>query len=112
MGIVGILAQDDHFTPSPHRGMPVSFGGCVTGASRCPTIITGVVSPTHVEIVALASTSSAAPDDHFGPRPNSAMEDSANWSVGCARGCPSIASWIVSSARIQCGSVDSAPNDH
>ena len=40
------------------------------------------------------------------------MQDSAARSVSRARGCPSIGSRIVSSARIQGSSVDSAPDDH
>jgi hypothetical protein len=111
-GVQVAAAPYDHFAASPYNGMLVSFGRCVTSASRCPTIAAGIVSPASVKVISLASTSSSAPDNHVAPCPNSAMQDSAARSVIRARGCPSIGSRIVSSARIQGSSVDSAPDDH
>src|SRR5438874_5495063 len=60
-------APDNHFTAGPDRGVSLSVGRRVGGASGCPTVGDGVVSAAGVQKAAKAFS---APDDHFAASPN------------------------------------------
>jgi len=112
--IIGAITStpDDHFTASPHSGVRVSDRGHVSGASRCPTVRAGIISPTrvHPDNAGMIST----PDDHLGPGPYCRMIISTSGSISRASWCPAIGARIVFPAGVQPDQVgiNTTPDDH
>ncbi len=84
---------------------------CVSGASRCPTVGAGIVSPAGVDDVAIIIL--PAPDDHFVAGPHWRVKDPRAGGVGNAGGCPSVGAGIISAAGVGEGvTILPAPDDH
>ena len=93
--------------------MRVSGRGHVTGASRCPTVHAGIISPASVGRA--AGEFVATPDDHLTASPHCRVNVSALGRVGGAGRCPRIGVGIVPPASVKAGRgrhTSSTPNDH
>src|SRR5437016_13481707 len=87
-----------------------SGSGCVSGASGCPTVGAGVVSPARVQKTAIAES---APDNHFITGPDGSVPLPAFRRVTGTGGCPGVRRRVVSAAVVQRGTtVICAPDDH
>ena len=102
---------NNHFGAGPHRGVGVTWGGGVGGASSDPTIRAWVISAASVAIVRRGIAT--APDNHFAAGPYRAVGSTTQYIIRDAGGRPTVRLWIVSAAGIQIDRlVSSAPDNH
>src|SRR5438552_7152494 len=105
-------APDNHFVAGPDCGVADSAGRDVAHACRHPTIGSGVVSATCMQIVHIVTS---APDNHFVTGPHCAVAESRDRRIRRTGGQPTVRAWTVSAATVQVAIATtsrSAPDDH
>lgn len=92
--IFRIPAPDDHFTPSPNRGMVGSCRWRIDRGSRCPGVGAGIVYSAGVEATGAVLSS---PNDYCTARPHCRVKRPRSGRIDRACRSPSV---IATSSRV------------